>query len=76
MIDLAYDLDDIRTGDIDDLDVKQQITGLEADVRLSRQRWRLMKGVVSGLIAGSGVNWAGDEKLQSLVLDEEDSDDD
>ena len=38
----------------------------------ARRRWRVMKSVVRGVVVGSGVDWAGDEKLTGLVLDEED----
>ena len=37
----------------------------------ARRRCRILKSVVSATIAGSGVDWARDETLQSLVLNDE-----
>lgn len=48
-----------------------QLEGLQNDAATARQRWRLMKSVVPAVIAGSGVDWAGDDILRDLVLDEE-----
>lgn len=58
--------------DIPDDHVREELVELEAAVKASRQRWRIMKGTVSGVIAGSGVDWASDETLRELVLDDED----
>jgi hypothetical protein len=58
---------------ITDPEMRMKIDELERDLKTSRQRWRLMKGVASGVVAGSGMDWARDEKLRALVL-EEDSD--
>lgn len=41
----------------------------------ARQRWRIMKSVVAAVVAGSGVEWARDDTLRGLVLDEEDEED-
>ena len=41
----------------------------------ARQRWRIMKSVVAAVVAGSGVDWARDDTLRGLVLDEEDEED-
>lgn len=44
----------------------------EAEVREERRReeWRLrvLRGVLGGLVVGSGVDWARDEELAELVL--------
>ncbi|KAI2628314.1 centromere protein H (CENP-H)-domain-containing protein [Xylaria nigripes] len=45
------------------------ITGLEAEVKDSRQRWRVLKGTASAIVAGSGVDWARDGELRDIVLD-------
>ncbi|KAI0484946.1 centromere protein H (CENP-H)-domain-containing protein [Xylariaceae sp. FL0804] len=50
----------------------RQIARLEAEVRLSRQRWRVLKGTASAVVAGSGVDWARDEELMDVVLDPRD----
>lgn len=44
---------------------------LEAELKTSKQRWRVMKGVASGIIAGSGIDWARDDELRDVVLDPE-----
>lgn len=48
-----------------------QLDGLRIDAATARQRWRIMKSVVAAVIAGSGVNWARDDTLRDLVLDDE-----
>lgn len=59
---------------VDDPRVQQEIEKLTREVKTSRQRWRVMKGVASGVVAGSGVDWAKDEDLRNIVLDPEDED--
>ncbi|PON27414.1 hypothetical protein TGAM01_v203795 [Trichoderma gamsii] len=59
---------------VDDPRVQQEIEKLTKEVKTSRQRWRVMKGVASGVVAGSGVDWAKDEDLRNIVLDPEDED--
>lgn len=46
-----------------------EIATLEHQVRASRQRWRVMKGAASAIVAGSGIEWVRDERLRDLVLD-------
>lgn len=41
----------------------------EADIAM--KRWRSMKSVVAAIVTGSGVDWARDEGLRELVLDDE-----
>lgn len=74
MVGLAKQVEGQKKGDITDPGMRGRIEEMEREVRRSRQRWRLMKGVASGVVAGSGMDWARDEKLRVLVL-EEDSDD-
>ena len=42
---------------------------LEGQVKSSHQRWRVMKGAASAIVAGGGIEWARDERLKDLVLD-------
>ena len=42
---------------------------LEGQVKSSHQRWRVMKGAASAIVAGSGIEWARDKRLKDLVLD-------
>ncbi|KFY69121.1 hypothetical protein V496_00500 [Pseudogymnoascus sp. VKM F-4515 (FW-2607)] len=74
MVGLAEQVEGQKKGGITDPEMRGKIDEMEREVRKSRQRWRLMKGVASGVVAGSGMDWARDEKLRALVL-EEDSDD-
>ncbi|KAM5380165.1 hypothetical protein ACJZ2D_003616 [Fusarium nematophilum] len=53
------------------LKMLQEQEKLEATVKISKQRWRVMKGVASGIIAGSGIDWARDDELRDAVLDPE-----
>ena len=48
-----------------------QLDELRQDAATARQRWRIMKSVVAALVAGSGIDWAGDDNLRDLVVDEE-----
>ncbi|KAK8121274.1 hypothetical protein PG999_005394 [Apiospora kogelbergensis] len=50
---------------------RDEIARLEGEVRTSHRRWRVMKGTASAIVAGSGVDWAQDEGLRKLVLDED-----
>jgi hypothetical protein len=59
---------------LDDPDVQREMDKLTREVKASRQRWKVMKGVASGIVAGSGVDWAADEELRNIVLDPEDED--
>ncbi|OBT94501.2 hypothetical protein VE01_07289 [Pseudogymnoascus verrucosus] len=74
MVGLAEQVEGQKKGGITDPEMRGKIEEMEREVRRSRQKWRLMKGVASGVVAGSGMDWARDEKLRALVL-EEDSDD-
>ncbi|KAH7269807.1 centromere protein H (CENP-H)-domain-containing protein [Fusarium redolens] len=49
----------------------QEQEELEAEAKASKQRWRVMKGVASGIIVGSGIDWVHDDELQDVVLDPE-----
>ena len=44
---------------------------LRRAAKRSRQGWRTMKAVASAMVAGSGVDWAGDPVLVDIVLDVE-----
>ncbi len=47
----------------------REIATLEDQVRSSHQRWKVMKGAASGIVAGSGIEWVRDKRLRDLVLD-------
>ncbi|KAI0549119.1 centromere protein H (CENP-H)-domain-containing protein [Xylaria curta] len=46
-----------------------EIAELEAELKGSRRRWRVLKGTASAIVAGSGVDWARDAELRDIVLD-------
>ena len=48
-----------------------QLEESRQDAATARQRWRMMKSVAAALVAGSGIDWAGDDNLRDLVVDEE-----
>ncbi|KAI0490104.1 centromere protein H (CENP-H)-domain-containing protein [Xylaria cf. heliscus] len=52
-----------------DSDHAVEIAGLEAELKGSRRRWRVLKGTASAIVAGSGVDWARDVELRDIVLD-------
>jgi hypothetical protein len=54
---------------------QRELAEMDANVKLSRQRWRIMKGTASGTIVGSGVDWARDPNLLEIVLDNDEADD-
>lgn len=69
---LAAEADDGRRGALaEEPAAKDQIEKLEARLAASRQKWRVMKGTASGIVAGSGVDWANDDELRDVVLDPE-----
>lgn len=49
--------------------VRAKITELEGKLAKSKHKWRVFKGTASGIVAGSGVDWVGDEELRAVVLD-------
>ena len=44
---------------------------LQSDTEIGKRRWRVMKSLMAGTVVGSGINWATDSKLKTLVLDDE-----
>lgn len=55
---------------LDDPELKRQLSELETDHKKSKARWETIKSVASAIVVASGVNWAEDEDLTALVLDE------
>lgn len=48
-----------------------ELQRLEGGLKTSRQRWKLMKGTASAVVAGSGIDWVRNPHLRSIVLDPE-----
>jgi len=72
MLALAEEANSQGKESINDPKFRQQLEELEAEMRTSRQRWRIIKGTASATVAGSGVDWARDPNLLDIVLDKED----
>lgn len=69
LFELANEVKKKQADRLDDEETQAEIARLEAALKLSRQRWRVIKGVASGVVAGSGVDWARDPRLREVVLD-------
>ena len=48
---------------------RRRLGEAERDLKTSRHRWKVVKGLVSGVVVGSGVNWAKDQELMDMVLE-------
>lgn len=57
--------------DIQDPQLRSKIERAEKKVKESRVRMKILKGILSAMIVGSGINWAADEELRDLVMDDE-----
>jgi hypothetical protein len=55
---------------IDDASLRTQMKEIESEYEKTRAKWDHMKGVLGGIIVGSGIDWARDETLRDLVLDD------
>jgi leucyl aminopeptidase len=74
MIALAAEANNQRKEDITDPKLRQQLDELEVEMKMSRQKWRIMKATASAAIVGSGVDWARDPDLLKIVLDDDEMD--
>ncbi|KAK2006919.1 hypothetical protein LZ32DRAFT_663266 [Colletotrichum eremochloae] len=69
---LAEEAEARRMGETGNVAVQEDLHRLQAEVKASRQRWKVMKGTASAIIVGSGIDWTRDEALTDIVLDPED----
>jgi hypothetical protein len=74
MLSLADQANANGKNDIKDPKVRAELDRLEAEMKTSKQRWRVMKNTASAVIVGSGVDWARDTKLLEIVLDDDGDD--
>lgn len=70
--DLASQLKAQDLDGIDDIELREKLERSQKESRESRRRFRILKGLTAGVVAGSGVDWARDDELRALVLDDED----
>lgn len=61
--------------EIPDLELKEELNSLKSENKQKKAQWTRIKRIVSASIATSGVDWASDEKLERLVLDDDEFDD-
>lgn len=57
--------------EVDDEDLRTGLEAAEREEKLSKRRMRVMKGIASGVVVGSGVEWAKEARLLELVMDDE-----
>jgi hypothetical protein len=72
MLALAEELKSQSAKDIEDPNLRSEIDAVEKELKGSRKRAKTLKGILSAMIVGSGINWAADEALCELVMDDED----
>ncbi|CAI7677143.1 unnamed protein product [Penicillium manginii] len=53
-----------------DAKLLSQLEQLETDFKSNKAQWDTMKHIASAMVVGSGLDWAEDDQLQALVLDE------
>ena len=71
ILDISTKIKDLREKAVEDLRLRVQLDRAEANSAVAKQRWRIMKSVVSATIVGSGVDWVRNEGLRDFVLDDE-----
>jgi Centromere protein H (CENP-H) len=52
-------------------EMRERIEEEEKAVRKAKSEWRVMKGLVSGIVVGSGVDWAADPRLVEIVAEDD-----
>jgi hypothetical protein len=57
---------------LQDADLASQLESVEADLKTRKAKWETLKNIASAVVVGSGLNWADDDALCALVLDESD----
>lgn len=72
MLVLAEALKSQSAEDIEEPRLREQIRSVERELKNSRKRMKTLKGIISAMIVGSGINWAADESLTELVMEDED----
>ncbi|KAG9192053.1 hypothetical protein G6011_10787 [Alternaria panax] len=72
MLALAKEMRTQSVRDLEDEQLRQRVNATEKELRNSRRRMKMLKGILSAMIVGSGINWAADEGLTELVMEDED----
>lgn len=71
LLTLANEIKTQSTEDIEDTQLRDRVKIVEKQVKDSRRRMRNLKGMLAGMIVGSGINWAENEALRELVMEDE-----
>lgn len=71
MLALAEEMKKQSAQDIEDPQLRQRVDAVDKELKDSRRRVRTLKGILSAMVVGSGINWAADESLTELVMDDE-----
>jgi len=74
LLDIARKGQDLRSQVLQGSGARAQLDRLEGETATARNRWRVMKSVAGAIVAGSGVDWARNETLRDVVLDDEQED--
>ncbi|KAJ5957224.1 hypothetical protein PENPOL_c009G04982 [Penicillium polonicum] len=57
---------------LEDPELLSQLDSFETDLKARKAQWETMKSIASAVVVASGLNWADDDMLRALVLDESD----
>lgn len=57
---------------LEDPELLSQLDSFETDLKARKAQWETMKFIASAVVVASGLNWADDDMLRALVLDESD----
>ncbi|KLJ07190.1 hypothetical protein EMPG_17318 [Blastomyces silverae] len=60
--------------EITDKKLRSQLETLERETKAEKANWVTIKRIVSAAIVASGIDWAADEELHGLVVDDDDDD--
>jgi hypothetical protein len=71
MLVLAEEMKSQTAEDIEDPRLRDQVSAVEKGLKDSRRKMKTLKGILSAMIVGSGINWAADKDLTELVMDDE-----
>lgn len=71
MVEITDQIREQQSNAINSSDLGDRLKTLQSETKLAKKRWRIMKSLVAGTVVGSGINWANDETLKTLVIDEE-----
>lgn len=72
LLSLAEESKDGDRDEITDPELKRQLEDLDGEIGVGKSKWIILKSVISAVVVGSGVDWARDERLRELVVDDGD----